>query len=29
MLTEASVNLLQSYQAGLTSYDEVLDMTES
>jgi uncharacterized circularly permuted ATP-grasp superfamily protein len=25
MLTEASVNLLQSYQAGLTSYDEVLD----
>lgn len=25
MLTEASVNLLQSYQTGLTSYDEVLD----
>jgi len=26
MLTEASVNLLQSYQNGLTSYDEVLDV---
>ncbi|WP_439556501.1 circularly permuted type 2 ATP-grasp protein [Dyadobacter sp.] len=26
MLTEASVNLLQSYQSGLSSYDEVLDL---
>jgi len=26
MLTEASVNLLQSYQSGLNSYDEVLDV---
>lgn len=27
MITEASVNLLQSYQSGLSSYDEVLDLT--
>jgi uncharacterized circularly permuted ATP-grasp superfamily protein/uncharacterized alpha-E superfamily protein len=27
MLTEASVNLLESYQSGLSSYDEVLDMS--
>lgn len=26
MFTEASVNLLQSYQSGLSSYDEVLDL---
>ena len=26
MLTEAPVDLLQSYQNGLTSYDEVLDL---
>jgi uncharacterized circularly permuted ATP-grasp superfamily protein/uncharacterized alpha-E superfamily protein len=26
MLTEASVNLLQSYKSGLSSYDEVLDL---
>lgn len=26
MLTDASVNLLQSYQSGLNSYDEVLDV---
>ncbi|GGC11942.1 circularly permuted type 2 ATP-grasp protein [Dyadobacter sediminis] len=26
MLAEASVNLLQSYQSGLSSYDEVLDL---